>query len=293
MPLAIALGIAFPGAHSLSFLMPGLIAALMFLSFVGGTPSQEPGSTRWVALRVLAGSATFALGVWSLGQVFHWPAPLTMAGLLLCLAPPANASPAMTRLLGGNPLLMLKLVIGGHLLACLVVPLLAASFHGGAAQSPRLIAAKVFFSVLPLVSLPIGGAALLRQFAPRAAAACAFFSRYSMLLWTFMVFLALSAASYNIRRLLANGEYTLADLGGVALLSLSLALGLFYGGWKLGGKRYPIESSQGLGQKNTVLMIWIAQAYIHPVAALGPVCYVVWQNLILSFMARRIKKPAA
>ena len=67
MPLAIVLGILFPGAHSLSFLMPGLIAALMFLSFVGGTPSQEPGSTRWVATRVLAGSAAlpWGYGAWA------------------------------------------------------------------------------------------------------------------------------------------------------------------------------------------------------------------------------------
>jgi bile acid:Na+ symporter, BASS family len=289
MPVAIVLGIMLPGAHILSPLMPWLIVTMMFLSFVGGVPGQEPGSTRWVAVRVALGSLFFASLVWSLGRLLHWPAPMVMAGLLLCLAPPANASPAMTKLLGGNPLLMLKLVVGGHFIACITIPLLAAWFQGTSPASAWNIAQKVFLSILPLVVLPIGSATLLRHALPAIAARIAKLSAYTMLLWTLMVFVVISAASHNIRALLDAGQFTLPGLVAVGALSLAIAIALFASGWKLGGTRYPIESSQGLGQKNTVLMIWIAQAYIHPVAALGPVCYVVWQNLILSYMSKKLK----
>jgi BASS family bile acid:Na+ symporter len=44
-----------------------------------------------------------------------------------------------------------------------------------------------------------------------------------------------------------------------------------------------------MGQKNTTLVIWISTLYAGPVVALAPTCYVVWQNLVLSFMSARIK----
>jgi len=290
MPLAIVLGILTPQGSIFSPLMPWLISVMMFLSFVGDVPAQEHGSTRWVALRVVLASLAYAALVYAVGTALGWPAPMILAGLLLCLAPPANASPAMTRLLGGNPLLMLKLVVGGHFIASFVIPLLAAVFQQGDNASPYAIARKVFVSILPLVVLPIGSALLLKRVQPAVATRVAHFARYTMVLWSFMVYVVIASASHNVRLLIASGQFSLAGLATIALLSLVIALALFFTGWKLGGTRYPIETSQGLGQKNTVLMIWIAHTYIHPIAALGPVCYVVWQNLILSYMSRKLKK---
>lgn len=288
MPLAIVAGILLPQFHGLSFSMPWLIATLMFLSFVGGATAHEKGSTRWVAVRVLAGSLFYALLTLFAGWLLDWSLPVILAGLLLCLAPPANASPAMTRLLGGNAVLMLNLVVGGHALACFVIPGFAAVSQGIGWNSSFAIGNKVFWSVMPLVVLPIGSALLLRRLLPTVASRVAQLSAYTMLLWSFMVFVVISSASFNIRHLLADGSFTIHGLLGVAVLSLVLALALFYTGWRLGRGHYPIETSQGLGQKNTVLMIWVAQAYVHPVAALGPVFYVVWQNLILSYLTRRL-----
>ena len=56
-------------------------------------------------------------------------------------------------------------------------------------------------------------------------------------------------------------------------------------------EKHPIEGAQSMGQ-NTTLIIWITQMYAGPIAAIGPVFYVVWQNLVLSYMSRgkRIKK---
>lgn len=54
---------------------------------------------------------------------------------------------------------------------------------------------------------------------------------------------------------------------------------------KLIGKKYynTIAGGQGLGQKNTVLAIWMALTYLNPLASIGPASYVVWQNSINSF----------
>ena len=57
----------------------------------------------------------------------------------------------------------------------------------------------------------------------------------------------------------------------------------FYAGRRI-GLRFSdrIAGAQGLGQKNTVLAIWMALTYLDPIASVGPAAYVAWQNIINS-----------
>ena len=53
-----------------------------------------------------------------------------------------------------------------------------------------------------------------------------------------------------------------------------------------------ITAGQAFGQKNTSLGVWMAQMYLHPLAALGAAAYIIWQNLFNSvqlFLAARKK----
>ena len=43
-----------------------------------------------------------------------------------------------------------------------------------------------------------------------------------------------------------------------------------------------ITAGQAFGQKNTTLAIWMAQAYLVPVASMAPAAYIIWQNLFNS-----------
>lgn len=54
-----------------------------------------------------------------------------------------------------------------------------------------------------------------------------------------------------------------------------------------------ITAGQAFGQKNTSLGVWMAQTYLHPLAALGAAAYIIWQNVFNSLqltLAAR-KKP--
>ena len=70
----------------------------------------------------------------------------------------------------------------------------------------------------------------------------------------------------------------------IALFSLVACSAQFLLG-KVIGQRYNdrIAGGQALGQKNTVLAIWMALTYVHPIASIGPASYVVWQNIINSW----------
>ena len=51
-----------------------------------------------------------------------------------------------------------------------------------------------------------------------------------------------------------------------------------------------ISAGQALGQKNTVLAIWMASAYLHPSAVIAPGAYVLWQNLFNSWQLWKKQK---
>lgn len=48
-------------------------------------------------------------------------------------------------------------------------------------------------------------------------------------------------------------------------------------------KKSSITAGQAFGQKNTALGVWMAQMYLHPLSAIGPAAYIIWQNLFNSW----------
>ena len=51
-----------------------------------------------------------------------------------------------------------------------------------------------------------------------------------------------------------------------------------------------ISAGQALGQKNTVLAIWMAYTYLDPLSSVGPGSYVLWQNLFNSYQLWKKRK---
>ncbi|MDE6422428.1 MAG: transporter, partial [Muribaculaceae bacterium] len=48
-----------------------------------------------------------------------------------------------------------------------------------------------------------------------------------------------------------------------------------------------VSGGQALGQKNTVLAVWIALAYLNPISSIAPAAYIAWQNIINSWQLMR------
>ena len=111
----------------------------------------------------------------------------------------------------------------------------------------------------------------------------------SLFLWALAVFLVVAQARYELgcMNLFASGAWAWAHLAGLSALALLMCIILFKLGLRMGGKGFPEESSQILGQKNTILAIWIASTWFGPWVALGPLSYVLWQNLYIAWQARK------
>ena len=55
------------------------------------------------------------------------------------------------------------------------------------------------------------------------------------------------------------------------------------------GRRYgdPAAGGQSLGQKNTVLAVWMAQSFLDPISSVAPTAYIVFQNFVNSYQIWR------
>jgi BASS family bile acid:Na+ symporter len=70
----------------------------------------------------------------------------------------------------------------------------------------------------------------------------------------------------------------------LAAISAVLCLLQFVIGYRL-GKRYgeAEAASQLLGQKNTILVVWMSQTFLNPISSVAPTAYIVWQNIANSY----------
>lgn len=295
MPLAILFGILFPQAHVLSPLMPFFIGLMMALTFVSKVPPQEHGYTFKIEVRALLMGLLLCGILLGMEKVFGLSRAIVLGGMLICLCPPANAAPVMAKLLGGNPILALKIFLVGSVIACFSIPLVFGYFCPPPAGMEHLdvmgLSKAIFNSIQPIITIPLAISLGLRNFYPEVADKIAKLQKYTMFIWIFNVFILLSKASFDVRAMGVKKLWDAGDFQATALVSLLLCLLLFFLGWLCERKSHPIEGSQSMGQKNTMLVIWIAQLYAGPVAALCPTFYVVWQNLVLSWMSRGKKKP--
>lgn len=291
LPLAMLTGaIAYPLIGYLSFLTPYLIFTMLLLTFCKLTPHDMriyPAHI-WLLLIQLVGS----LIVYFIAQFFS---PIIAQGAFICvLAPTATAAAVITGMLGGNVAFLASYVllcnVGVAIAAPVLFSLLGTHSDMPFTQSFLFICRQVG----PLLILPLVCAWLMLYFTPKLHKKLVSISQLSFYLWA----VALTVVTGNTVKFLIeqeNPDYTVEI--SLALVSLVICVIQFLLGRRV-GRHYgdPVSSGQGLGQKNTILAIWMAQVYLNPISSVAPAAYVLWQNIINSYqlwMKGRIKNNSA
>lgn len=209
-------------------------------------------------------------------------------GAMVCLiCPTATAAAVITGKLGGNAGSLTTYTLLSNILAAIVVPLLFPIIEVHTDISFLDACSRILVKVFPLLLCPFILACLLRAFLPKVREFLANFSNLAFYLWG----VALAIVSGQTIRSLVN-----SDAAGYVKLLIALA-GLiacclqFYFGKRIGGHYGErISGGQALGQKNTVLAIWMAYTYLNPLSSVGPGSYVLWQNIINSYQLWKKRK---
>ncbi len=145
-------------------------------------------------------------------------------------------------------------------------------------KSSLLICSKVF----PLIIGPLALAMILRYLVPRLHSKVVSHQSLSFYMWAVSLFIIVgSCVSFTIR------TWDEKRLPAVAMLvagALAVCLLQFYIGRKIGARfNDRVSGGQSLGQKNTVLAVWLAMTYMTPIASIAPAAYIAWQNIVNSW----------
>lgn len=260
---------------------PALIFLMLFFTFCRVRPSE-------MRIRPLHGwllliQAAVCAGVY--GALLPVNEVLAQGGMICVLAPVAMAAVVIGGMLGADVTTMATYSLLCNLAVALVAPAVLSLAGNGSCTFWGILA-----RVVPLLVMPFACAQLLRFAAPSAAGWIAGHSALSFYMWLVSLTVVIGRTTSFILDL--QGVSGWLEIG-LALVSLVICLVQFKVG-RLLGRRYgdPAAGGQSLGQKNTVLAVWMAQAFLNPVSSIAPTAYIVWQNFVNSYQIYKKDREA-
>lgn len=282
MPVAMITGaVLYKPFGSLSSYTPWLIALMLFISYSNLSLKDIRISKLHICL----------LAIQTIGSIIVFGiilpfSRLTAEGAMVCiLAPTASSAIVITAMLGGNIASLTTYTLLSNLAVTLAAPI-AFSFSGELKEFPFIQSISIIFiRVSALLVLPFAISLLSGWLFPNAHKKIRKMQFLSFILWT--IALAIVTGK-TIGFIIEHGKSHIKVELIMATASLIVCIGQFFIGRRL-GKRYndTIAGGQGLGQKNTILAIWMAQTFLNPLSSIAPGAYILWQNIINSYQVWR------
>ena len=284
LPIAMVLGIVFYKQLSVfAPLIPFLLFVMLFITY-SRVLLRDIRLTKFHYI---------LLGIQYIGSIlvyllfFKFNTTLAQAAMICVLAPTAASAPIITGILGGNISSIAAFSFISNLSVAILSPLFLATIGDASMESISFGASVliIFKKVFPVLLLPFILALSLEKTSPKLHNMVKNAQILSFYLWAVALTIVISRVTMFIS-LQKGTTYTLEfTIAGVALI---ICLLQFWFGRKI-GKKYnrTVSGGQGLGQKNTILAMWLTQTYLNPVASIGPGTYVLWQNIVNSYQLWR------
>lgn len=196
----------------------------------------------------------------------------------------------ITRKLGGSASHIITYTILINLVTSLVIPLTIPWVHPNPSMSAGTASLLILGKVFPLLLLPLVAAFLIRKLWPRLHFVLSRAQEVSFYLWV----VALALATAVTTRYIVHSHVSVGTQLWLVLVSFICCILQFYLGWRV-GKRYGdrITAGQSLGQKNTVLAIWMGYTFFTPITSVVGGFYSIWHNIINSWQLHQAHNKAA
>jgi BASS family bile acid:Na+ symporter len=303
-------------------ILPWLIFFMLFFTFCKVNPLDlRLRKWHWVvlALQIILSLATYAGVYWLTENRF------LAQGLMLCfIMPTATAAPIIAGKLGGSIQNLTTFTLLSNFATSLIVPAVFPLVNPLAEKAFWPAFTLIISRIAPLLLGPFILAWLVRvsfnyyyrkKNTPREFILSTQAAQIPFYLWVASIIVLTSVVTETV---VTNYQLQITNIL-ILLVSSFFACLLQFGLGKLIGYYLPapskgkdyedvlinpaaapktmagvssITAGQAFGQKNTSLGVWMAQTYLHPLAALGAAAYIIWQNLFNSvqlFVAARKK----
>ncbi len=276
LPIAMVIGLVF---HSwmeyAAWAAPWLIFVMLLITFC----KIDPRHLRFTRLTAICLSAQLIGAAVSYLVLCPYSRDIAQ-GIMICfLCPTATAAPVITAMLGGSIERVATYSLASNIAIAILAPPVF-TLIGSEGIDFLATTMTIAMKVVPLILAPFVIAMILRRWVRPVYRALASRQEISFYVWAVSLIIVVGrAVSFAI-----SEPPSMVPEMIILAAGAGVACGIqFIVGRKIGA-RYGdrIAGAQGLGQKNTVLAVWMALTYLNPVASIAPAAYIAWQNTVNS-----------
>ncbi len=260
------------------WITPVMIFTMLFFTYcrVDITKMRVTMMHFWLFVAQIVG----AIAVYTLCQ----PLGQTVAqGAMICaLAPIAMAAVVIGGMLGANIENMTTYSLLCNIATAFVAPFILSWVGNGECTLMQILQ-----KVAPLLVAPFVAGQLCRLLLPRVAVWVADHSRVSFYIWLVSLVIVVGrTTAFVIDHIVTEAKTEII----LAVVAAVICIAQFALGRKIGAKfGDTVAGGQSLGQKNTILAVWMAQSFLNPLSCVAPTAYIIWQNIVNSYQIYKEK----
>lgn len=259
-------------------LMPVVLFALLYVTFCKiEIKEMKPKAWHFVLQLIRTSLALLmVIAIWLFGK--NYETKVILEGAFICfICPTAAAVAVVTEKLGGSIGSLTTYTVIANIFTMIIIPSLFPMVEKGVDVSFLYMSMMVFRNVTTVLVIPLLLALLSRKFLPRFVDKVKSVKDLGFYMWCFNLTILMGETLRNFLHATVSA-WILALL---LIVPLAVCLVQFAVG-KAVGRHWnaSISAGQALGQKNTIVGIWLTLTFLNPLAAVAPGAYVVWQNLV-------------
>ena len=216
--------------------------------------------------------------VWLITLTSDADVKLLLEGMFICIiCPTAAAAPVVTEKLGGSIGSLTIYTIIANVVTSVIIPLFFPMVEKSADIEFFAAVLMVLKNVTLVLVVPLALALISRKVIPSFTTCLAKKKNLGFYLWCINLSIVSGVTVRNILQSTVSGTSLVLLL----VLPLFVTVAQFAIG-KAVGRPFgdSISAGQALGQKNTVVGIWLTISFLNPLAAVAPGAYVLWQNMV-------------
>ncbi len=259
-------------------LMPVLLFCLLYVTFCKIEIKEMKPQAWHFILQLIRTSLALMMVVLIMEFRDDYETKLVLEGAFICfICPTAAAVAVITEKLGGSIGSLTTYTVIANIFTIIIIPTLFPMVEKGADVSFLMMSAMVFRNVTTVLVVPLILALLSRRFLPRFVDKVKSVKDLGFYMWCFNLVVLMGETVRNI----LHAEVSDGILALLLIVPLIVCLIQFTIG-KAVGHHFgaSISAGQALGQKNTIVGIWLTLTFLNPLAAVCPGAYVVWQNIV-------------
>lgn len=222
----------------------------------------------------------YAVAILSYLALYFWNPLFAQQAFICLICPVATSAPVIALMLGANIAVLVSFTLVSYVAIAILTPFLLPIVGG--TQGIHFLATSWMIArqIIPLILLPLIVAYLFKNYLPKADSFLQKHHGISFYLWSITLVLVIGKATTFV---LAQPSDMIPVEIGLAAISLVACVFQFVAGHATGARfGNKVAGTQGLGQKNTAIAMWLAFEYLNPLVSVGLAAYSVWQNIINS-----------